>query len=113
MDPRVRRTIDTMERLLHSRLSLTELARAVNISPSYLTKLFEASTGTTPGRYLHQRRLARARELLERTTMSLEEVRGLVGLAGHRYFARDFYDAHGYDPETFQRLREPSSLIID
>ena len=107
MDPRVRRTIDTMERELHSRLSLTELARAVNLSVTHLTKLFEMSTGIPPGRYLHERRLARARALLERTTMSVEEVRGLVGLAGHRYFARDFQDAYGYDPETFQTLREP------
>ena len=113
MDPRVRRTMDTMERELHSRLSLTELARAVNLSVTHLTKLFEKSVGMPPGRYLHARRLARARELLERTTMSLEEVRGLVGLAGHRNFARDFQEAHGYDPETLQTLREPSTLISD
>jgi transcriptional regulator GlxA family with amidase domain len=87
-----------MERQLHRRLTMSELAGAAGVSAGYLTRLFREATGTTPGAFLHNLRMARARLLLERTTLSVAEVMAQVGSADWSHFARDFRRAHGLSP---------------
>jgi AraC family transcriptional activator FtrA len=45
-------------------LTVDELARAVHLAPRTFARLFGQSTGTTPARWLADRRIAAARELL-------------------------------------------------
>lgn len=47
--------------------SLTELADAVDLSPSHLHRLFRAATGVTPKAYAAARRAGRLRETLDRS----------------------------------------------
>lgn len=98
MDKRVHHTIETMERELHRRLTTTGLAGAAGLSAAHLTRLFREATGTTPGAYLRNLRMARARQLLERTTLSVAEVMTQVGIADRSHFDRDFRRAHGLNP---------------
>lgn len=109
MDPRVARTIDRMEEQLHSHLTVTELAAAVELSVAQLTRLFRDDTGTTPRAFLHTLRMARARTLLERTTLSVRDVMAQVGISDRSHFARDFSRVYGTSPRTFRlHLRPPA-----
>lgn len=49
-------------------------------------------------RHLQAMRLGRARLLLERTFLSVKEVRVLVGIDDPSHFARDFQRAFGMSP---------------
>ena len=60
--------------------TLETLAARVNQSPRTFRRHFARTTGTTPGRWLIGRRVARARELLETTDLSVEQVASAVGL---------------------------------
>ena len=104
MDPRVARSIDRMREQLHRALRVVELADVVGLSVSQLTRLFREETGSTPGQYLHQLRMERARILVERSSLSIDEIMTQVGIADRGHFARDFRRAHGCSPRAL-RLR--------
>lgn len=102
MDIRVERTLERMGEQLHRPLKLPELAAAVGLSVAHLTRLFRAETGKTPGVYLQELRIMRARILIERTSMSVTEVMAQVGIGDRSHFARDFRRVHGYSPRTLR-----------
>ena len=110
MDPRVEQTITRMEEHLHTNISVAELAAAVGVSMSQLARLFRAATGQTPGAYLRQLRMTRARILIERSSLTIGEVMSQVGIRDHSHFARDFRRAFGLGPrELRQQIRTPGT----
>ena len=102
MDIRVQRTIDRMEEQLHRRLTVTELADAVELSVAQLTRIFRQATGSTPGAFLHELRMGRARILVERTSLTISEVMTQVGMTDRSHFARHFRRAYGSCPRTLR-----------
>lgn len=85
-------------------LSVEEAARAVQVSPSQLRRLFHARRGESPCRYLGDLRLARAAELLSRGESTVAQTAERCGFADARYFARVFKARYGCTPSQF-RLR--------
>ena len=104
-DPRVTFALSFMSQHLNERISMSELAARVELSQSRFRALFSAYTGTSPGHYLQTLRLQRARLLLERSFLSVKQVREAVGYADPSHFARDFRRQHGRPPTEF-RFRE-------
>src|SRR5436309_14344151 len=82
-----------MERHLADPISVEELARAVGLSPSYLTQLFRRATGRSPARYWRDMRLERARTLLQVPSLSVTDVMKAVGWTEESQFRRDFPNA--------------------
>jgi AraC family transcriptional regulator of arabinose operon len=94
-----------MDETLAAPISVAELAAFVDLSPSRLARLFRQEVGMTPARYLHQLRLARARVLLERTSLTVRQIMACVGLDDAAGFAHDFHREHGLDPHELRQLR--------
>jgi AraC-like DNA-binding protein len=109
VDARVNAAIQRMENGLQERLTVPQLARDVELSVAQLTRLFRRDTGATPGTYLHSLRLARAKTLLERTSLSVGEVMRQVGLSDRGHFARDFLRRYGSSPRSFRLASRPAS----
>lgn len=65
---------------LDRRLTLHDLARQAMVSVRTLTRRFHAETGLTPLQWLLQQRIEHARELLESTALSVDEVARSSGL---------------------------------
>jgi transcriptional regulator GlxA family with amidase domain len=65
---------------LDRRLTLGDLAKHAAVSVRTLTRRFRDETGITPLQWLLQQRIGRARELLESTSMSVDEVARFSGL---------------------------------
>jgi transcriptional regulator GlxA family with amidase domain len=106
VDRRVWQVMAAMEAQLHTRVSIADLAAGVGLSVSHLARLFRDATGTTPRAHLHALRMARARLLLERTSLSIAEIMSQVGAADPSHFARDFRRAYGASPRALrQELR--------
>jgi transcriptional regulator GlxA family with amidase domain len=59
---------------LHETIAVRDMARHALVSERTFARHFAAETGTTPLRWLHNQRVLRARELLERTQLPIEEV---------------------------------------
>ena len=63
----LRQTIDYVQTHLDQNLSLAEIAAAINISPTYFSRLFKRATGRSPHQYVIQQRVERAKKLLKTT----------------------------------------------
>ena len=102
MDVRVQNVVALMRRDLRARLTLHDMARAVNLTSFHFCHLFKAETGHSPAKYLKALRLERARELLETTFLSVKEIRALVGLNDESHFARDFRATYGLTAHQYR-----------
>ena len=102
-DPRVARTIAAMEEDLARRWRVQDLAAICGLSASRFAHLFRDATGMSPLRRLHELRLERARELLKRTSLSVQDVMALVGATDASHFSRDFRNHFGMTPREYRR----------
>ncbi len=101
-DPRILEVIALMERNAAAPLAVAELARAVNLSPSRLTRLFQLETGCSPARFDKDRRLDRARDLLLASFLTVKEVMAAVGWNDPSHFGREFKRRFGLSPRALR-----------
>ena len=104
MDKRVEKIIQMMREDVRGELSLGEFAQSVNLSVWRLCHIFKSDVGMPPIRYLRKLRMARAKELLESSFLSVKEIAFQVGLNDESHFVRDFKSTYGHSPALY-RLR--------
>ena len=90
-------------------ISLRDVARAVSLSPGYLTTVLRRKTGRTVQEWIAERRMAEARRLLVESDLSVEEVGRRVGYGESGYFVRSFRRAHGATPLGWRRAGRPQA----
>jgi two-component system response regulator YesN len=83
-------------------LSLQEVARDINLSPSHFSMVFGQEAGTTFRSYLTEIRIGRAKELLRTTTLRPSEIAGQVGYSDPHYFSYVFRKRTGLTPTEFR-----------
>jgi AraC family transcriptional regulator, transcriptional activator of pobA len=88
-------------------VSLKDVARAVSLSPGYLTTVVRRKTGRTVVEWIAERRMAQARRLLVETDLAVEEVGHRVGYRDPGYFVRTFRRSHGTTPLGWRRAGRP------
>lgn len=69
-------------------LTLADLAAVAHVSPFHFARVFRAATGRSPHRYVLERRVALAEELLTRTTLPIAEVAARAGFADQSHLTR-------------------------
>ena len=72
--PAVTETIRQIELRLHEPLRVDELARDAGLSHNHLTRLFHAEMGQTVKGYLLDRRMAKARHLLRKSSVPIKAI---------------------------------------
>jgi len=85
-------------------LRVDQLAALVGVSPSHLGALFRQATGGGILAYQTGLRMARARGLLDRTTLSISEIARAVGYDDPLYFSRQFRARHGQSPREYRAI---------
>jgi AraC family transcriptional regulator len=83
-------------------LSLTELAAHTGYSVAQFTRLFRASFGTSPLRYVMARRVDRARQLLRMGRATQIEIALACGFQSQQHFARVFRAQVGMTPQAYR-----------
>ncbi|MGE3335603.1 MAG: helix-turn-helix domain-containing protein [Rhodospirillaceae bacterium] len=101
--PVVARVTRHIETHLGESISLRKLAVEAGLSPYHFARAFKQSQGITPLRFVLERRLARARELLAASALSLSDIAHAVGFADQSHFSRRFRDLEGVSPGRYRR----------
>lgn len=83
-------------------ISLNTVAQAINISTNYLSALFSQRMEVSFVEYLTQKRMARAKQLLQKTNMRSSEIAYEVGYRDPRYFSFVFRKTQGCTPRAFR-----------
>ena len=66
--------------------SISELANACGLSPSYFARAFKQTTGVPPYRWLTKQRVARAKDLLQEPGRELADIAQLCGFVDQSHF---------------------------
>ena len=104
MNPRVRRVIEYIDEHVSESVGLGDIARELNVSLAYLSRLFRQETGMTFQEYLTDRRMERARELLSSAEeLYMYEVAARCGYDTFGHFARVFKRRYGLTPTDLRR----------
>jgi AraC family transcriptional regulator len=98
----LRRVTDYVEGNLAEGLTLEDISAVARMSPFHFSRLFKASTGLSPHRYVLERRVERAKGLLAGTGLPLHEVASLCGFADQSHLARHFRRRLGVTPRRFR-----------
>ncbi len=83
--------------------SVAELARMAGRSRRSLERDFARTLGVTPGQWLSHQRVLRARELLETTALSVEDIANRCGLGSAQVLRAQFRRRVGTTPTTYRR----------
>ena len=89
-----------------------QLADALHVSYRTLHRRFHAATGMPPLAFLQSLRVEQAKELLEGTRLSLEQIVEKVGYSDASAFRRLFVRQAGLSPAQYrQRFKRPSAGV--
>jgi two-component system response regulator YesN len=83
-------------------ITLSQVAKAAAVNPAYLSASFTRHCGVNFLEHLTQYRLARAKELLERTNLPIQEIAYQVGYPNIAYFNRIFRRATAQTPGAYR-----------
>jgi len=106
--PKLIEAVSLMEANIEEPMSLDELAQAVGVSRRQLERLFQKYLHCVPTRYYLELRLARARQLLLQTSMSIVDVGFACGFVSAPHFSKCYRDYFGVPPRE-ERNRRPGA----
>lgn len=100
-DP-VREVRALLRQTLDERVSIDEIATLTGYSASHISALFRESTGFGIIEYHTRLRMARARELLDTSDLSIARIAAQVGYPDPLYFSRQFRRIHDQSPSQYR-----------
>lgn len=89
---------------LDRRLPVSEIAAQVHLSPRHLSRVFAEHVGVSPGSYIEQARLNRAKALLEHTGTPIKAIATAVGYRSVHDFSRAFSRQVGRSPGAYREV---------
>jgi AraC-like DNA-binding protein len=101
-----RRAIAFMDERLDQSFPVSAVAEACGLSVNHFSRAFRRSMGKPPHRWLLDRRIERARELLRDTTLSLADIALACGFAEQSHFTRVFTRTVGMPPGAWRRAAD-------
>jgi len=99
----LRRVMDCIEARLDQDLGLAELAAVADLSTHHFGQAFKASMGMSPHRYLIERRIHRAKELLIGGNRSIAEIAVSVGFSSQSHMTLNFRKLVETTPARYRR----------
>lgn len=106
-NPLVRSAMDYIHTHLERRLSLSDIADALKLNPSYISRLFKQQTGRNMTDYIRSQKLTKAKKLLKSGGYTVTEISELFGFSSVHYFSSCFKKQFGIAPGKYaQMLRD-------
>ena len=94
-----------MSKNLSVQVPLGQVAEECGLSVRHLARAFRQSTGVPPHRWLLDRRVERAKELLPNSKLTLSDVALACGFGDQSHFTRTFTAAVRLSPGVWRRLQ--------
>ncbi|MEU3888830.1 helix-turn-helix domain-containing protein [Streptomyces sp. NPDC029041] len=84
-------------------LTLADLSGHARMSRRTFARRFQGEVGLSPGRWLIQQRVVRARHLLESSDLTVDQIAGRVGFATGASLRQHLHAAIGVSPQAYRR----------
>ena len=104
---RLRRAIGLIDHHLageeEGRVALRVVAKEVGMSYFHFSRAFKQSMGMTPTDYIAERRIERAKKLMEETDLPISEIALRSGFSSQSHFTTSFRRLAGVTPRSFRK----------
>jgi transcriptional regulator GlxA family with amidase domain len=104
---KVVKAVAMMEATIERPLAASTMAARLGITGRQLERLFRSHLGTTPGHHFLGLRLARARQLLQQTEMTVVEIAVATGFSSASCLSRAYRGRYGVAPRADRRPIAP------
>jgi len=84
-------------------ITLTELAKQMNLTPEYISRLFKKNSGQTISDYITNMRLNYALKLVNNTKIPINEIAISSGYNSNPHFIRTFKEKFGISPNKMRK----------
>lgn len=101
--PLVKKAVDYIRFNLDRPLSLQEIATALHVNPTHLSRKFAQETKLTVIDYINQSRVEEAKQYLRTGTIAITEIALMVGYNDLNYFGRVFKKFTSQTPSDFAK----------
>ena len=88
--PKINKVVQYIELNLMNELNLRQIAAYVNLAPAYLSRVFNQEIGMSLAQYITEMRMAKASELLMRTSLTVQTISEQIGFKQMSYFSQKF-----------------------
>lgn len=92
-----------IEKRFKENISLDEVAKHINLTPSYVSKLFKKKLGVNFNRYLTIRKLKEAKRMLKEENANINEIAFSIGYNEPNYFCKVFKKVEGITPTQYRQ----------
>ena len=99
----IKRCIRYMQSNYHNKVTLSEVADEVHMSPNYLCSYFKKYTGITIFNQLHLIRVRAAEQMLSESEESIVNVAVACGFENVSFFIRKFKEVTGETPSVYRK----------
>ena len=99
----IQRIIEYIDHHYKEDLSRTILADMVYLSADHLARIFKKETGETLVKYITDKRINAAKELLSDTKTPIAQVASEVGYDNYSYFTKIFKEKTGFSPGDYRK----------
>lgn len=100
----VEKTCIYLQENLDKVINFNKISHELGISRSIFYRQFRIHTGFTPGEYLLQQRMNKAKLLLKTTSLSIEEIATQTGYLDAGHFSQIFKKHAGIVPSKYRKL---------
>ena len=88
---------------IYEKLSVSDLAKVVQLNPIYLSQLFKREVGMTLSEYIQREKVEEAKHLLTQTDEPLSVICNQLKFSDQSYFTKVFKKYAGMTPQKFKK----------
>ncbi|WKY44887.1 PocR ligand-binding domain-containing protein [Eubacteriaceae bacterium ES2] len=92
-----------IEKNYQENITLQKVAEIANVSSYYFSRLFKKELGVNFSIYLKQRKIAKGKELLIKTSFPIENIATKLGYYEAGYFTKVFKQSEGMTPSEYRK----------
>ncbi|HEY0826911.1 MAG TPA: response regulator [Bacilli bacterium] len=90
---------------LHEKIGMEEVAQILNLNPSYFSRFFKSETGETFTEYVTRVKMEKAKEKLNQSGSTVEQIAESLGYDNTSYFIKLFKAYSGYSPKEYRFMK--------
>lgn len=100
----INRAKEYIESNFEQQITVDDIAKSVNLSSSYFSRIFKETTNTSPYDYMLSVRLEKSKELLHKTDFSISQIAYKTGFNSDANFIYFFKKQTGISPLKFRKI---------
>jgi AraC-like DNA-binding protein len=103
LDPRILKSLHYIHTNIDRPINIEELTALCFLTKDHFIRLFNKSMGSTPGKYINQKKIEKAQQVMMISDVSIKDLAYSLGFENVPYFNRLFKKMTGVNPGSYKK----------